>query len=158
MRLRARSRITLVVDPTCTPNEVAAEYRRQRRRVFGRTRRLTPKLAALAEFTIEHESVGWPEQMQLWNASGPRRARFKDVTTFRRECEQALTRLRELRLPRRQQSSTMATPPRDVEGGQSGEPWAIGYRPGRQGLTRSLKSGRNLTIRRRSNGDADNRH
>jgi hypothetical protein len=100
MRLRARSRITLVVDPTCTPSEVAAEYRRRRRQVFGRTRRLTPKLAALAEFTIEHDGVGWSEQMATWNASRSRSSQYKDVTTFRRECEWALTRLRDLRLPR----------------------------------------------------------
>jgi hypothetical protein len=88
------------VDPTCTPSEVAAEYRRRRSRVFGRTRRLTPKLAALAEFTIEHAGLGWPEQMQVWNASRSRSSRYTDVSTFRRDCEQALTRLRELRLPK----------------------------------------------------------
>jgi hypothetical protein len=108
MRLRARSRITLVVDPTCTPGEVATEYRRQRRRVFGRTRRLTPKLAALAEFTIEHEGLGWPEQMQLWNASRSRNLRYTDASRFGRECEQALTRLRELRLPRNGNKRSLA--------------------------------------------------
>jgi hypothetical protein len=99
-RLRARSRITLVVDPTCTPSEVAAEYRRRRSRVFGRTRRLTPKLAALAQFTIEHEGLGWSDQMQAWNASRSRSSRYNDAAVFRRDCEQALTRLRELRLPK----------------------------------------------------------
>jgi hypothetical protein len=89
-----------VVDPTCTPSEVAAEYRRRRSRAFGRTRRLTPKLAALAEFTIEHAGLGWPEQMQVWNASRSRRSRYTHTSAFRRDCEQASTRLRELRLPK----------------------------------------------------------
>jgi len=36
--------------------------------VFGRTRRLTPKLAALAQFTVEHDNLGWSEQLGEWNA------------------------------------------------------------------------------------------
>jgi hypothetical protein len=77
-----------------------AEYRRRRGRVFGRTRRLTPKLAAVAQFAIEHDNVPWPQRMQLGNASSSRSARYRKVATFRRDCEQALTRLRDLRLPR----------------------------------------------------------
>jgi hypothetical protein len=101
MRLRARSRITLVIDPTCTPQEVAAHYQSRRKRVFGRIRRLTPQLAGLAQFAIEHDHLPWPEQMQSWNASrssSRRDRRYRDVATFRRDCEQALTRLRDLRL------------------------------------------------------------
>jgi hypothetical protein len=102
MRLRARSRVTLTIDPTSTPNEVAAAYRRRRNQVFGRTRRLTPTLAKLAQFTIEHDGIGWRDRMQEWNASSLR-SKYNEVAAFRRDSEQALTRLRDLRLPRRPQ-------------------------------------------------------
>ena len=96
----ARSRIVLTVDPMCTPREVASEYRRWRRLHFGRLRRLTPKHAALAVFSLRHQHLAYIDQMHQWN-KGHRRSRYRKVSTFARDCETALHRLREPGVPRR---------------------------------------------------------
>lgn len=90
--MSVRSRIVLTVDPTSTPAEVAAAYRRFRGRNFGRVRRLSAKHTALAHFAIEHAHLSALEQMTRWNA-GRRQGRYGQLKEFTRDCQQALRRL-----------------------------------------------------------------
>jgi hypothetical protein len=92
----ARSRIVLTVDPTCTPQEVAAVYRVQRARHFGRVKRLSPKHARLAVFAATHEALPPAEQMAAWNSGHRQRShQYRRVAIFNRDSRIALTRLTE---------------------------------------------------------------
>jgi hypothetical protein len=96
--LRARSRIVLTVDPTCTPREVAAAFRRLRREHFGRLRRLTAKHARLGAFAAAHCGETKAVQMAAWNRAARPRDRYRRVSAFARDSRQALRRLTEFGL------------------------------------------------------------
>jgi hypothetical protein len=98
--LRARSRIVLTIDPTCTPAEVTRAYRRLRHQHFGWLRRLTPKHAALAVWAFRFRDRPIAEQLARWNAQAPRRDQYARASRFRRDSRQALRRLAELGGPR----------------------------------------------------------
>jgi hypothetical protein len=99
MRWRApfatRSRIVLTIDPTCTPQEVAALYRQYRGARFGRLRRLSSKHAQLAMFAATHDHLSPADRMAEWNRTAHRGARYRRLATLNRDCQLAHERLTE---------------------------------------------------------------
>ena len=92
----ARSTVTLTIDPTATPGEVAAAYSRLRTDEFPRVRRLTDKYATLAAFTFRHQALEADEQMGEWNGTYPG-WRYQFPSVFQREAVLALGSLKDLR-------------------------------------------------------------
>ena len=74
--LRARSRITMTIDPTVTPQEVMESYKRGRDRLLGKRRRyrcIGEKSLRLALFTAEQpENYTHRQQMEKWNKRHPK--------------------------------------------------------------------------------------
>ena len=95
MPLAVRSRIVMTIDPTCTPQEVAAAYRQARKPAFGRLKRLSKKHATLGVFAVTHGHLPVPEQRHAWNEALPTQ-RYRHLWQFRRDCRQAVARLLEL--------------------------------------------------------------
>ena len=90
------TRITLTVDPTLTPREVAKHYGNVRQKVLRkRYRSLTEKHIGLAMFSATRpEEETWAERMAAWNKEYPKwRYMFEQVSNFRRDCLQAQRRL-----------------------------------------------------------------
>jgi hypothetical protein len=90
------TRITLTIDPTLTPREVAKHYGNVRQKVLGkRYRSLTEKHIGLAMFSATRpEEETWAERMAAWNKEYPKwRYTFEQVSNFRRDCLQAQRRL-----------------------------------------------------------------
>lgn len=86
-------RITLTIDPSTPPDEVAKAYAKVRRDAgqAGR-RRLSAKHAALAAFRIEHEHLSWSKLLGAWNAEHSA-WRYEHESNFRRDAIRAGARL-----------------------------------------------------------------
>lgn len=90
------SRITMEIDPTLTPEEVAERYKNLRARLIGaRYRSMTEKHLRLAEFYGGQKPQGmtWAALMHEWNHSQGRRWEYKRFENFARDCKQAWSRL-----------------------------------------------------------------
>ena len=90
------SRITMEIDPTLTPEEVAKQYKKIRASLIGaRYRSLSEKHLRLAEFYRGHKPDGttWAKLMEEWNHSQDREWRYIRFETFARDCKQAWQRL-----------------------------------------------------------------
>jgi hypothetical protein len=94
--LSVTTRITLTIDPTLTPREVAKHYAYVRQKVLGKRHRpLSEKHIRLAMFSaMRPEEETWAERMAAWNKEYPKwRYTFEQVSNFRRDCLQAQRRL-----------------------------------------------------------------
>jgi hypothetical protein len=91
------SRLTVTVDPSLTPPEVASIYRAARQKQFGgRFRRLSEKHLELARFAaVQPADTSWDRQLQAWNREcrGKPKWRFDHVCHFKRAAEIALRRV-----------------------------------------------------------------
>ena len=90
------SRITMEIDPTLTPREVAEEYKKLRARLVGaRYRLMSEKHLRLAEFYGGHKPEGttWAALMKRWNHSQDRGWEYDRFEAFARDCKQAWRRL-----------------------------------------------------------------
>jgi hypothetical protein len=88
------SRITLHVDRTTSPSEVAEQYARLRRWLYGeRHRDLSEKHTQLALFAAsEPKHTTWAARMARWNAAHADWP-YTEVSNFSRDCLQAQRRL-----------------------------------------------------------------
>jgi hypothetical protein len=94
MSIPALSRVTLTVDPTLSPREVAEYYRQYRQQVLGRRHRsLSEKHTALALF-MSFRPLGetYAEAMKAWNKEY-RKWRYGQETNFGRDAQVARRRL-----------------------------------------------------------------
>ena len=93
-KLPVLSRITLTIDPTLSPREVADHYARVRRRFTGRRHReITGKHLRLALFAADKTKGSSSKQrMACWNDEHPQWS-YSRVTNFARDCAQARRRL-----------------------------------------------------------------
>ena len=90
------SRITMDIDPTLTPEEVAERYKKLRASLIGaRYRSMSVKHLRLAEFYKGHKPVGktWTALMNEWNDNQGNRWEYKRFENFARDCKQAWSRL-----------------------------------------------------------------
>ena len=98
------TRLTIEVDPTLTPGEVAAAYGRARSAIFrgARVRAVEEKAQALVRFAVAQpeniEDAPWDEWLRRWNAGPGRRHGKYDSQdyqrwNFRREVRKAWVRL-----------------------------------------------------------------
>ena len=90
------SRITMEIDPTLTPEEVAKQYKKLRASLIGaRYRSLSEKHLRLAEFYRGHKPDGmtWVALMNKWNHSQDRGWGYTRFEAFARDCTQAWQRL-----------------------------------------------------------------
>ena len=90
------SRITMEIDPTLTPEEVAEHYKRIRSSLIGaRYRSMSEKHLRLAEFYRGEKPEGttWSDLMTKWNASQKAAWRYTRFEIFARDCKQAWDRL-----------------------------------------------------------------
>ena len=90
------SRITMEIDPTLTPEEVAGQYKKLRASLIGaRYRSMSEKHLRLAEFFKGHKPEGttWATLMNKWNHSQDRGWDYVRFETFARDCKQAWQRL-----------------------------------------------------------------
>ena len=90
------SRLTMEIDPTLTPEEVAKRYKQLRSRLIGtRYRSMTEKHLRLAEFYGGNKPVGitWAALMDKWNHSQELRWAYDRYEVFARDCKQAWHRL-----------------------------------------------------------------
>jgi hypothetical protein len=117
--MRVRSRITLVVDPSCSPEEVADEYRRARDHFTGgkRLRRVGERYARLAVFAFTHSEPFGPQLMAGWNEwceqNGKPEWAYRFLSQFVRESQRAFDSVAELvsaRSSRRHLSSRSRRP------------------------------------------------
>ena len=95
----AASRVTLVVDPVVSPQEVFEAYAKLRERmVEGTARPLTEKHLKLAVFAAERRPPAkWAEVMKAWNEEYPDFAYTKE-TVFARDATAAQNRILRPRL------------------------------------------------------------
>ena len=93
-QLPVLSRITLTIDPTISPHEVADHYASVRRRFTGRrNREITSKHLRLALFAADKTKGSSSRQrMAAWNDEYPQWS-YSRVTNFARDCAQARRRL-----------------------------------------------------------------
>ena len=80
------SRITMEIDPTLTPEEVAQHYKKLRASLIGaRYRSMSEKHLRLAEFYGGHKPEGttWAALMQKWNHSQDRGWEYDPIRGFR---------------------------------------------------------------------------
>lgn len=90
--LSCLNRITLTIDPTLSPREVAKIYADMRSRVFGhRHRAMSEKHTRLALFALMHPDGTLKERMSEWNRAFPR-WRYRLETTFGRDIAAAKRR------------------------------------------------------------------
>ena len=90
------SRITMEIDPTLTPEEVAQHYKKLRASLIGaRYRSMSEKHMRLAEFYRGHKPEGttWTALMDEWNRSQDRSWGYSRFETFARDCKRAWERL-----------------------------------------------------------------
>ena len=90
------SRITMEIDPTLTPGEVAEQYKKLRASLIGaRYRSMSEKHLRLAEFYGGHKPEGttWAALMDKWNHSQARGWEYARFEVFARDCTQAWQRL-----------------------------------------------------------------
>ena len=90
------SRISMDIDPTLTPEEVAEQYKKLRASLIGaRYRSMSEKHLRLAEFYGGHKPEGmtWAALMNKWNHSQDRGWDYDRYETFARDCNQAWRRL-----------------------------------------------------------------
>ena len=90
------SRITMDIDPTLTPEEVAEQYKKLRAKLIGtRYRSMTQKHLRLAEFYggDKPEGTTWAMLMDKWNHSQKKGWRYNRFEAFARDCKQAWHRL-----------------------------------------------------------------
>lgn len=91
--ITATSRITLEIDPTLTPREVAGYYATARKGLLGRrSRRMSEKHLRLAIYAATHKDGTWAERMLGWNIENPDRP-YTHSTNFQRDAASALRRL-----------------------------------------------------------------
>ena len=89
----ATSRITLEVDPTVTPPELAEHYATARKRMMaGRSRRMSEKHLRLAIYAATHSEGTWDERMRGWNGANPDE-RYTQASNFQRDAANAVKRL-----------------------------------------------------------------
>jgi hypothetical protein len=89
----AASRITLDVDPTVTPREVAEHYAATRKGMLaGRSRRMSEKHLRLAIYAATHSEGTWAERMHGWNKAHPD-ASYGLASNFQRDATKAVKRL-----------------------------------------------------------------
>ena len=71
--VKAATRVTLVIDPTVTPNEVRDEYHRVRQEILvGRYKTRSDKHLRLAAFIAERpDTESWQDRMLAWNKAYP---------------------------------------------------------------------------------------
>jgi len=71
--VKAATRISLVIDPTVTPDEVRDEYHRLRQQVLvGRYKTRSDKHLRLAAFIAERpDTESWQDRMLAWNKAYP---------------------------------------------------------------------------------------
>jgi hypothetical protein len=95
----AASRVTLVIDPVVSPQEVMESYSSLRQKVLeGTYRPLTEKHLKLAVFAAEKRpSAKWAEVMAAWNEVYPDYG-YAEETIFARDCTAAQNRLLNPRL------------------------------------------------------------
>lgn len=88
------SRVTIEVDPTVTPEQLAAWWRDVRRRILpGRYRPMTEKHLELARFSVgRDESTSWEEDRRAWNTAFPEWS-FHDRGNFRQAVIEGRDRL-----------------------------------------------------------------
>ena len=90
------SRISMEIDPTLTPDEVAERYKKLRSSFIGvRYRSMSEKHLRLAEFYggQKPEGTTWIALMDKWNRSQRRGWEYNRFETFARDCKQAWGRL-----------------------------------------------------------------
>ena len=90
------SRITMEIDPTLTPGEVAQRYKDLRAPLAGaRFRSMSEKRLRLAKFHGGHKPEGttWTTLMTRWNHGEGRDWRYDRFEAFVRDCKQAWERL-----------------------------------------------------------------
>ena len=90
------SRISMEIDPTLTPEEVAEQYKKLRASLIGaRYRSMSEKHLRLAEFYGGDKSEGttWTALMDKWNNSQDRGWEYDRFESFARDCKQAWQRL-----------------------------------------------------------------
>ena len=90
------SRITMEIDPTLTPKEVAEQYKKLRALLIGaRYRSMSKKNLRLAEFYDVHKpkDTTWDALMNKWNHSQAREWKYARYENFARDCKQAWHRL-----------------------------------------------------------------
>ena len=90
------SRITMEIDPTLTPEEVAERYKKIRVSLIGaRYRSMSEKHMRLAEFYggDKPEGTTWTALMTKWNHCQDRNWNYVRFETFARDCKQAWQRL-----------------------------------------------------------------
>ncbi len=86
-------RITLDVDPSIPPHELARTYQQIRERAEHRgRRRLSDKHASLAAFAVEHPDGTWSERRRAWNSANPTWS-YEHDSNFRRDAMRAQARL-----------------------------------------------------------------
>jgi hypothetical protein len=87
------SRLLMTVDPSLSPREVSATYKRVRTQILGRRyRTMSQKHIQLALFTVEHKGKRAKQQMQVWNRQF-RKWKYGELSNFSRDCEVAKRRL-----------------------------------------------------------------
>ncbi len=98
--LYVRSRVHLILDPFCTPQEVAAAYISARRNMLpfvkGRMRRLSERHARLAGFVFERGEETTREVFDAWNnwcAAEGKPWEYEHLSQFSRDALQAMDRL-----------------------------------------------------------------
>ena len=90
------SRISMEIDPTLTPEEVAKQYKKLRASLVGaRYRSMSEKHLRLAEFYEGQKPEGttWAALMDKWNTSQDRGWEYDRFESFARDCKQAWHRL-----------------------------------------------------------------
>ncbi|HVM35596.1 MAG TPA: hypothetical protein VM784_09645 [Actinomycetota bacterium] len=92
------SRVTITLDPTVSPEQLAAWWREVRHRMLpGRYRPQQVKALRLARFAARSDpDATWEEDRRRWNAEvGGEHPdwRYKDVANFRRHAKDAVRRL-----------------------------------------------------------------
>jgi hypothetical protein len=92
--IAAASRITLEVDPTLTPRQVAVAYRHARQSILmARPRALSQKHLRLAAFIARSPvTLPWRDRMSAWNRKHED-WRYTQESNFRRDCAQVRKRL-----------------------------------------------------------------
>ncbi len=91
--ITAASRLTLEVDPTVTPREVAEHYGAARKSLLqSRSRRMSPKHLRLAIYSATHSDGTWAERMRGWNDEHPDE-RYSQPSNFQRDAANAVKRL-----------------------------------------------------------------
>jgi hypothetical protein len=94
--LSALDRITLVLDPALTDDQVRHIYKAAKQELVGKSRRNKPigrKAMVMAVFSRQRRSeLSWQQIMDEWNEAAPEH-RYTERRRFEKECTDALQRL-----------------------------------------------------------------